>query len=300
MKNQERILIDDLFVNRMEQYRAEMNLSQAEFASKIGFSLSGYKKILRCETNSVSFERYKKLCAMTQKVFWVAYYNRKHYTALADIIDNCPGDINHKLAFFSCMCKLNDDLIQDNCTLIEKDIEIMLNYFSSETYKLISRLFEELGIPRKSEFAITVHTLLSVCPKKQQANRHFKFDNNELLYRIERFRSEKGCSQAEFAKALGYSLSWYKKLLNGRDIKIVTMLQMSHYLDAVSILTAWTGGNTDKMALALDENIQGFELKSELLKVFDVMEWELEIPQAYIDRIVELIRKLGEILERAK
>lgn len=100
MSRKKPIPITELIVERMERYRFDMKLTQAEFADKIGISLSGYKKILHCDTNYLMYERYVAIAVVTQKVFWVAYFLGEPYVSIADLFDQYDFSFEAKIKSF--------------------------------------------------------------------------------------------------------------------------------------------------------------------------------------------------------
>lgn len=298
MDKDDMIPITDLLVERMERYRSEMNLSQAEFASKIGYSLSGYKKILRCETNTINISKYVQLAKVTEKVFWLAVFYGNQMIEIADIIDGFKRTYSCKIKLFTCIIneKLADDAFgQDSACLISflRNLDYCLK---SESYSIFERF--------KGKGTSKADNLMPLFNPRNWENKHnrdtsrmsAKQLNQELAYRIERYRVEKGFSQETFAEEIGYSLSGYKKMISGktRGIPMDIVAFAADVLEKVSLLS-FGDRNIDRIALALDQGPASYEEKRNILFLLDTMNLEFDLPQDYIDSVIDTIHELGEM-----
>lgn len=293
MKQPKRIIISDLFVERMERYRSGMNLSQAEFAAKIGLSLSGYKNILNARTRTMEYNRFLKLAYVTQKIFWIAFLLDESLIPLAEAYDEYEYYYYAKFDSFLNLYKIMKQIPPTNSELAStaEYVRIIGRFITSKSYQYWNNLPIDRPV-RVKKGNIESRYDLNVDSESKRVR--------EYISRLERFRAEMGKSQAEFASILGYSLSGYKKMLSKAYSRITVeeIWRYSHILEKVSLGTALTGDKLDGIALALDESNLSYELKRYMMGFMDSLYDEFGLTQEYIDGVVYRIKHLGEHYEQ--
>lgn len=293
MEKLDKIIISDLFVERMEKYRCEQRLTQAQFAARLDLSLSGYKNILNYRTKAMSYDRYLKLADSTKKIFWLAFLFDKSLIPLADAFDEYDYAFHAKIDCFIDLFKE----IQKNpptateLTEIVESIRETGRFITSRSFQYLAGLPADRPLSMKKENYWNRYDM-----SKDTSNKRLQ----EFSFRLERCRIEMGKTQAEFAKMLDYSLSGYKKLLSQscRTIGAVDFFYYTEMLNKISFLTIILGDKLDCIAVALDESNLEYDIKLKIMDFFGTLYDEFGLTQEYIDGVVYRIKHLGEHYEQ--
>lgn len=278
--------ITESMVEHLEQFRKKRKMTQAQYAKMIGLSLSGYKGILHGRTNRMSWEHYQQLMDSEPKIYWFAHLDGEQFIQIADVFDQYDYDFEMKKRFYFGIrdCVLDLDASSPLISSLVKKLHFYSNFISSESF----RLFCDLNIcPDPGAYIIDRNNDAPRC-----TNEDYIRDYSIFLERMERFRTEQGISQAEFAKQLGYSLAKYKRIItmHGPVMAVLGPFHAEKLLEKVSLVTAAFGSRLDPIALALDETPNSYEFKKRVMLMFDLMEEELGLTDQYIQEVAERVR----------
>lgn len=116
---------------------------------------------------------------------------------------------------------------------------------------------------------------------------------NEFMWRMEIYRIKAGLTKEQFAHAIGYSLSGYKKMLSGktRGIPLGRAICAILILRKLSLETVLWNDKMDPLALALDDTSFPYSVREAIFSFCQVCDSEFVLSPHFMEDAIDRVRK---------